>query len=770
MQLYSGIELESIKSQMAALCAFNLGSDKIMECEPSFSPLVLRRENKRIDEALRCTIKYGAMPFYGLKDIRTLLEAARKDILLTPTDFVVVIQHIRACAGVVSYQNKVEEDCDELDDLVSSIHVFKQVQTHLESCFNEYGEILDSASSELKSIRRSLLKIDQEIANEASRFMQKNATSMIDNIVTTRNNRVVVLVKSSDKNSFGGFVHGESASGQASYIEPSSFIELNNRKQSTLSKEQEEIERICRECSAMVSDIAGDCLNNLETCALLDALFAKAQWGKNENALVATLTTDRHIYLKQTRHPLIDRKKVVCNTYRMEDPTRVLLITGPNTGGKTVSLKCLGLAVLMTYCGMPVCAEEAIIPFFDHVFIDIGDDQSVVQSLSTFSAHLSKLAIVSQEATSQSFVLLDELGSGTDPKEGESLAIAILNDLRERQCMVVATTHYGRLKAYGKRHQDILVASVQFDVEKLMPTYHFIEGLSGQSNAFEIARRFNLKESVIKNAEFLKNQQKTEEERLIEHLEQQVVENEQIKERVLQKEQELAALNTKLEDERNRLEKEKDKFQDKIQQEANEYLEQVKEEAAQILDEMRAKQEQGKVHELLEIKNKLAGLEESPEEELHDPRNFKVGDFVELKQSSQIATILSINKNQCTLDLNGITVRSKLDQLRPTHKKRSKPKKVFAVRTEKISSISMECNLIGLRVEEAIQELEKYLDDAKFNRMASVRIIHGDGTGALRKAVHEVLKKDKDVVEFRLGSPAEGSTGATVVLFRGNKT
>lgn len=770
MQLYSGLELETIKTQMAALCAFSLGSDKVMDCVPSFSPLVVRRENKRIEEALRCTVKYGSMPFYGLKDIRALLESAQKGILLTPMDFVVVMQHIRACAGVVSYKSKVEEECEELDDLVSSIHVFKQVQEHLEKCFNEYGELLDTASSELKTIRRSLLKIDQEIASESQKFMQRNAASMIDNIVTTRNNRVVVLVKISDKNSFGGFVHGESASGQAAYIEPSSFIELNNRKQSAISREQEEIERICRECSELVSEIAKDCLNNLETCAILDALFAKAQWGKNEDALVATLTTDRSIVLKSTRHPLIDRKKVVCNTYRIEDPTRVLLITGPNTGGKTVSLKCLGLAVLMTYCGMPVCAEEATIPFFDNVFIDIGDDQSVIQSLSTFSAHLSKLAIVTQEATSQSFILLDELGSGTDPKEGESLAIAILNELRDRQCMVVATTHYGRLKAYGKRHPDILVASVQFDVEKLIPTYHFIEGLSGQSNAFEIARRFNLKESVIKNAEFLKNQQKTEEEQLIEHLEKQVVENEQIKTRVLQKEIEVNQLNEKLIAERNRLEREKDKFQEKLQHEANEYLEQIKEEANQILDEMRAKQEQGKVHELLEIKNKLTGLEDAPiEEEVHDVKSFKVGDFVEIKQSSQVAKLLTINKNQCTLDLNGITVRSKLDQLRPTHKKIVKQKKVFAMKTEKIGNFSMECNVIGLRVDEALQQVEKYLDDAKFNHMTSVRIIHGDGTGALRKAVHEMLKRDKDVLEYRLGSPAEGSTGATVVLFRGYK-
>lgn len=762
----AGIELEVIKNQIASLCAFSLGQEKILSLEPSFSPLILKRENARIKEALACTIKYSSMPLSGLKDITLLLEQAKKGMTLTPLDFVAVIQHIRATRGIVSYMTSVEEKVEELSDLVDSLVIFKKQQEELETCFNDAGEILDGASPELRAIRRSLLKIDGEIQIETNRFMQKHAASMIDNIVTTRNNRVVVLVKASDKNSFGGFIHGESASGQTAYVEPSSFVEINNRKQSLLYQEQEEIEKICWKCSEIVEGIAQDCLNNLETCAVLDALFAKAHWGKKEDACVAELTNDKSIYLKNTRHPLINRKHVVENTYRILDPIRVLLITGPNTGGKTVSLKCIGLAVLLTYCGIPVCAEEAMIPFFDHVFIDIGDDQSVLQSLSTFSAHLSKLADVSQNATSDSLVLLDELGSGTDPKEGESLAIAILNDLRDKGCLVVATTHYGRLKAYGKRHDDILVSSVQFDVEKLIPTYHFVEGLTGQSNAFDIARRYNLKESIIKSAEFLKNQQKTEEDILIEKLEKQAVENQQLKEKLLEQQAIQSKMFKELQNEKEVFERNKEKNIEKAKQEAEAYLQMVKEEAQEILSEMRQKQDTNKYHEVLEVKNKLGLLdeEEAIEEEV---KEFKVGDTIEIKQSHQIAKIVAVNKNQVTLDLNGITVKSSKDKIKHTHKQIAKPKKVFSMRTEKIQSFKLECNLIGLRVEEALPILQKYMDDAKFNHMATVRIIHGDGTGALRKAVHEYLKSDRDVVNYRLGAPNEGSTGATVVTLRG---
>lgn len=767
MAHYQGIELDIIKKQMADLCSFSMGKEKIEEIEPVFSPLLIRRENMRIKEALACTIKYSSMPFYGIKDIRKILSSSLKGMILSPLDCIAVLQHIRGCKGIVSYFKNIEESVEEIQDLVTSLVINDTVKDKLENCFDETGEVLDTASSELRAIRKAKVKCDLEISNEISKFIQKHSASIVDGISTTRNNRVVFLVKSSDKNSFGGFVHGESASGQTAYVEPSSFVEVNNRKLSLNYQEEDEIEKILMECSNIISEIAQDCLNNLETCAILDALFAKAQWGKKEDAVVATCTNEKKIILIKARHPLIDRKKVVCNTYRIQEPHRVLLITGPNTGGKTVSLKCLGLSVLMTYCGMPICCEEAIIPVFDEVFIDIGDDQSVEQSLSTFSAHLSKLAKVTQFATSNSFVLLDELGSGTDPKEGESLAIAILNELRERKCLTVATTHYGRLKAYGKKHEDVLLASVQFDVEKLMPTYQFVEGLTGQSNAFEIARRFNLKESVIKNAEFLKNQQKSEEDKLIEKLELQLIENAQLREELSSKINEENKLLKKLSDEKNEIETQKEKIIDKIKTEAEDYLALAKEEAMEILAEMRSKQETSKYHEVLAMKEKLPNIDETLQEE--DVNHvFKVGDYVELKQSSQVARILTINKNQVTLDLNGMTVKSKLNQIRYTHRRIEKQKKVFSVRTEKINNFKMECNLIGFRIEEAIPVLEKYLDDAKFNKMASVRIIHGDGTGALRKAVHAALKKDKDVKEYRLGTPSEGSTGATVVTLKGS--
>ncbi len=372
----------------------------------------------------------------------------------------------------------------------------------------------------------------------------------------------------------------------------------------------------------------------------------------------------------------------------MRDPKRILLITGPNTGGKTVSMKVIGLFVLMTYVGIPVTAESAVIPFFDNVFVDIGDDQSVVESLSSFSAHIKKQAEIIRSATENSLVLMDEVGSGTDPKEGESLAISILNYLRDVKATCVATTHYGRLKAYGKRHDDIMVASVQFDQEKLEPTYRFIEGLTGQSNAFEIAERYGLPKSIIKYASFLKEQAKSQEDILIERLETQLNETTLKNDELSKKIAEVKALQESLVKERNQLLKEKDEWHKNAQAEANQYIEEA--------------------------------------QHIHVKKN-------QIRPSSHVIPKTKTNTS--------VHIRSH---------------NIYA-------SMSLECNLIGMRVDEGIEKMKDYMDQAKIHGLKSLRIIHGDGTGKLRKAVHERLRNDKSVKEFRLGMPQEGGTGATVV-------
>ena len=769
MALENSLELDVIREQIKQYCAFSLGERILANTKVNYDPLVIRLENARIREALACVIHYDTIPFGGISDISSLLLEAKKGRVLTEQELLSEMRFIEGVKGVLSYWHSLTDlTLDTLKDLFSSLSEHDHVLHKLSACINEYGEVKDNASSALRSIRIEMRRIEHEINEAARKFVAANAGSVVDSIVTTRGGRAVVLVKAAEKNAFGGIVYGDSGSGQASYVEPASFVPLNNRKENLFHEEREEIHKILEDCSAAVGQVADEELANLETLAILDALFAKASWGKAHDGVVAELSEDMSLSITKARHPLIDPKVVVANDYRIVSPKRLLLITGPNTGGKTVSMKVIGLFVLMTYCGMPVTCEEAHIPFFDRVFADIGDEQSVVASLSNFSSHMVKQAEICREADSQSLVLLDEVGSGTDPQEGESLAIAILNDLREKKCMTVATTHYNRLKAYGKRHSDILLASVQFDHEKLSPTYRYMEGLTGQSNAFEIAEKYGLPRGIVKYARFLKSQAKTQEDELIEKLEKQlndaVLREKKLEELI----EENKALKKKLETEEKRLAHDKDVIRAKAEEEAAAYVEETKGKADAILKELR--QQSTKYHEALSYRKNLNALEaKKQEEEVVAGAEYHLHDAVELRSSGQVCEIIRMEKKDITVLLNGREVKVKKNQIRPsTHiiPKHVETSTISMPRLNIFSSMSTEVNLIGLHVDEALEKLDAYLDEVKVHGLKSCRIIHGDGSGALRKAVHKRLAMDRAVKEFRLGAPSEGGTGATVVTMK----
>ncbi len=772
MSLESSLELDVIKEQMKRLCSFSLGIEGIETTVPVYEPLLIRRNNERLKEALEACYKFGPMPFSGIRDIRTVLENAKKGRTLTAQELTNILSVIHGIKSIHAYGEGLKEiNHEHLNDLIESLIIHHKCESVLSSCVNEYGEIKDHASAELASIRRQLRSVDGEIASVVQRFMQSHSNSMVDDIVTYRNGRALVLVKASDKNTFGGLVYGDSASGQASYVEPPVLIAVNNKKQQLQSAESQEIQKILVMCSKEVSSIALEEIANIETCGLLDTLFAKAQWGVQHDGIAASLTEEKNLEILKARHPLIDPTLVVSNNYRIQDPHRILLITGPNTGGKTVSMKIIGLFTLMTYCGMPVTAESALIPYFDHVFCDIGDDQSVVSSLSSFSAHVKKLADTVENATGNSLALLDEIGSGTDPREGEALAIAILNELRQRGTMCVATTHYSRLKSYGKRHDDILLASVQFDMEKLAPTYKFLEGITGQSNALEVAQRYGLSKSIIQYARFLKDQAKTNEDELIERLELQLNQTQKKNEMLDEKLAEIKQYQKQIQEEKVRLQAQRDTLKQQAEEEAESYIEQAKKEADQILKQMRQMQEKSRYHEVLEIRQKLTRQQEViPTDEKEEKHTFVVGDTVEIRSSGQVAIISDIRKKDIIIKMNGREMRVKENQIRPSLRiiPKVKNETIMTVSTGGGLTASMpsECNLIGMHVDEAVETARDYMDSAKIHKIRQFRIIHGDGSGALRKAIHKMLAGDRNVEEFRLGMPQEGGTGATVVKMK----
>ena len=771
MSIEKSLELDVILAQVERYCDFSSGKERVRAITPSFDRLVIQRDNARIKEALACTVKYGPCPITAMSDLRQTLADAKRGRILSPQECLDEMRLIGGIRTAVNYASTlVDIPHPDIGELFDSLIVHERLENDLKRIFNEYGEIMDNASKDLQSIRSSMRRIDGDIASAAAAFVASHSSSVVDSIVTYRNGRAVVLIRATEKNSFGGMVYGDSASGQASYVEPSALVPLNNKRASLIEQEKEEINRILKQCSAWIGSVADEETANIETMALLDEIFAKAKWGRDHDCCAACLSESTALHIEKGRHPLIDPEKVVANTYNLSSTQNILLITGPNTGGKTVSMKVIGLFVLMTYCGMPVPCDSAVIPYFDAIYADIGDDQSVVSSLSSFSAHMCKQAEAIRNATSHSLCLLDEIGSGTDPGEGEALAISIMNELRQRGTMAVITTHYNSLKAYGKRHDDILVASVQFDLEKLAPTYRYLEGFTGQSNAFEVALRYGVPKSIVNYARHLKNQAKSEEDELIERLEKQLNETQLLKQELEEKLKDVEEKEKRLQKENDRLQKQKEQLHSKAQKEADDYVASVKKKADAVLKNIRKNQDHLRYHEALEAVRALNVEQEEDLEEDNTVYTYKVGDAVELKGNSQVCEVLQVGKKEIRISMNGRSMRVRPEQIRPSMhvipKTKNRPE--FSIHTGRniFASMPMEVNLIGLRVDEAMEKMDDYMDSCALHGLKTFRIIHGDGTGRLRKAVHDRLASNGNVKEYRLGMPQEGGTGATIVVMK----
>lgn len=756
------LEYPLVLEEVSRYTQFSLSRELILNLSPQNKPLWVIRENHRTEEAMEFLRIAGSCPMSGMRDIFTPLEKASKDIILGIEELMEVAVFGRGLSLAKAYYQKAEVKKVYLADLFDSIQEHTRVSIEIEKCISPSLEMLDSASSTLKSIRTRYRKALSDREQVTQRFMHQNASKLSDSISAIRNDRVVVLVKSSEKNSFGGLIHGESASGLSTYVEPPVLLDLNNKVSLLLEEEKEEIVRICKELSHLIKPISEDYINALETMALIDSYFARARFGEIHQGRVVELTDDSSIYFKGARHPLIDPKFVVANTYHLESSHPVLLITGPNTGGKTVSLKILGLFCLMGYSGIPVLADEAYCPMFDQIFVDIGDDQSIVQSLSTFSAHLSKLSTICDQATSKSLVLLDELGGGTDPQEGESLAIAVLDYLKHKGVKVVATTHYSKLKEYALKSNDVLMASVQFDMEAMRPTFKYLEGIAGQSYAFEIAARFNLNPSILEQALQLKTEAKSEQALLQEKLERKMIELKQFEETLLSQQAELEELRAKLIKQEELFNQDKEKRLNKAKEEIDQLIETAQEEAQEILDEMRA-QKQAPIHELITKKQQIDAKRLKVKQE-PSLENIEIGDWVKLRSTNQQGQVIQIKKKQIVVNINGIRMEVSTSQV--MRGEAPKTVKQVSIKHETVASVPLELNVIGYRVEEALPLVSQYIDNCLRAKMPFARIIHGHGTGALRQAVHTLLAKQDRIDTYRLGGQGEGGVGATVVTFK----
>lgn len=763
---YDGLQFNEIKQQIADYCCFSNGQQLVMDSYPSFRKLVVKTDLDRLKQALQMTIKQGSMPFAGVYDIVFLVETAMKDGTLNPEELLKIADQCYAVKAIKDYVKLFPEEGELIRELTDTLEANEFTATSITNAINRSGAVNDNASAELRRLRRSITALQGRIAERMNRYINANRQYLQEDIIAQRNQRSVVLIKNNYKNTVEGLQYGQSASGGATYLEPAEMIPLNNELQNLVDSEAREVQRILHALSQEVKKDGVKYLANLDTLALLDSIFARAQWAKEHDAIVADISENMDLIIEKGRHPLIDRRKVVANSYHIQDPIRTILITGPNTGGKTVSLKLIGLFTIMHLSGMAVPCDYASIPIYDNVFYDIGDNQSIEDDLSTFSAHIRNLAFICDNATDHSLVILDELGSGTDPLEGQALASAVLDHFRRRHIYTVATTHYSKLKAYGQHNDDVMLASVEFDQENLKPTYRYLEDSIGQSNALEIAERYGMSSLIIERAHQFKQEQQQPEDRVMENLQQQL---DVVRQRSEQLEIQLQAVA----DEKKELDSQKEEMTRKqhdiledARQRAYEIVEEAREESEEIIEQLKAQQNYS-ISDVARLKHQLSELAEAPqEEEITDDTPLAVGDYVRITLTNQVGEIIAIDKKNATVLCGNTRIRSSLGNLAKTARPQAKKETQARARVQHSGSFKIECNLIGMRVDEALPVLDKFMDDALLANAPFVRIIHGVGTGALRKAVWDRLKKYKFVKKYEVADGASGGSGATVVTLR----
>lgn len=769
-EIYETLEFNAVKLELNQHAACSLGKAIIEQLKMYDNKEELLYQLALTDEASRLIFAYGKAPLGGVYDNSLFYQKAKMDGILYPRDLLQIVSSLEATNAIINYSNENELNTPHFLKLTEQLFGAKNIINEVLRCINYDGEILDLASPELYRIRKSIKNIEVNIQQKMDQLSSLSKDYLSENIVTSRNDRFVLPVKSIYKSKVKGIVHAESASNKTAYIEPESIVLLNNQLAEEKMNEVEEIERILYQLSQMIKKDVHDLQNNQEILAIIDFMFAKGSYANALNCNIATIL-DNYDCLKlcQARHPLIDQNKVVANDIIIQPPYHMLLITGSNTGGKTITLKTIGLLSMMTLSGLAIPVSQASIPFFDMIYCDLGDEQSIEQSLSTFSSHMKKIVEITRDVTSQSLVLIDEVGSGTDPREGESLAQAILDYLHGYKCILAASTHYSELKRYAKAKDFVLCASVEFDLEHMKPTYHLLTGSIGQSYAFEISSRLGLNDHIVANAKEIKEKSLSKEEILLEKLEKEIENNRQLQLKL----QESILLNEKQEKQwrhkNHQFEIEKDKMLEEARKEANLIIDQAKGEVQLVLDDIKNQAKEVKMHVVIDAKHQLDQLKYQENTKViknNDTREYKIGDRVIILSLNREGEVLSLPKNgKLTVSLGGIKMQVGKEEIKYVGPALKTKTKVNSKSIKKVSSGQYEINVIGMRYEEAMAVVDKFLDTALVNNYPHVRIIHGMGTGVLRKGIRKLLDKNKHVVNYRDGGPNEGGLGATLVYF-----
>lgn len=772
------LEFNKIKAEIKQRAVSAAGRDLIDALHPYENPLEATVALEEVDEAVRLMSLKGAPPFEGVYDVRDQISRAGKGSTLNPGALLRIGNILRSARYFQRYVRS-EEEVKELLNVTAGITPLEKLETEIANAISGEDDVSDRASQKLSALRRSIREKNASVKDKVQALVRTHAKYLQENLYTVRGDRYVIPVKAEHKGHVPGLIHDQSSSGQTLYIEPISLVNLNNEIKELLLKEKAEIERILRELSGKVTDNYEAVKRDADIIYYLDGVFARAKYADSIQALKPEIREDGTFNLISARHPLIEQKKVVPSTIYLGEAFTSLVITGPNTGGKTVTLKTVGLLHAMALSGILIPVNEhSHVSFFREIFADIGDEQSIEQSLSTFSSHMTNIVGIMAKADEDSLCLFDELGAGTDPTEGAALAMAILEELKSRSSRVIATTHYSELKAYALRTEGIENASVEFDVDSLSPTFRLLIGVPGKSNAFLISKRLGLSDDIIEKARELISEDTLRFEDLIENLERSNVSARQDAQKSKALLNELKDKEEKLNEKLQTIEQQRQKEIEEAKREARNILREVKEEADSILKSIRRMETGGtssslrqeleknrqRLRDTLEILDTADGERDDGPVSDRVLREMKLGAEFLHKDIGQKVSVLTLpdDKGNLMVQAGIMKINASISDLEVSKEMKKDARAKRKVNLN-LRSVASSIDLRGLDAEEAAYRTDQYLDEAALASLEEVTIIHGVGTGVLKTRIGQLLKKHPHVKKSRPGEYGEGGAGVTMV-------
>ena len=763
--IYQTFEFNKIKEHILEYAKTELAKVYIDELEMFNNPEAIKNALLDLNETSSIIVRFGPLPIHNSANALVLIDLAKKTGLLTPRDLHLIAEDVLTINKISAFLKKIENGYPRIVEITQGFVDLTNLEKEIHRVITNSLSVSDHATTTLYQIRTKLKKVEAELQQKIASIALSYAKYLNDDNITIRDGHFVLPVKTVDKSRINGIVYDVSDSGNTTFIEPLEIVQINNEITALKVQENDEVRKILKALTALVLLQESEIITNNKIIAKLDFLSAKAQYMNEINGEIAECVETQTIELISARHPLIDPRKVVANSFNLNEQEPIIIISGPNAGGKTVSLKTVGLLVMMHQSGLALPIRKGQLGFFKHIFIDIGDNQSLSDNLSTFSAHISQIGEIINAVGGKDLVLLDELGTGTDPKEGEALAIEVTKHLENKHALAMISSHFAAMKEYAFLSPKIANASMIFDEENLSPTYIFKQGVPGKSYALEVASRYGIDAKIIANAKaFLKENSQNSSAELLDILQKKIEEATKLQDELNKREAELDKRAKKLDNDEEIFATKKENMMKDVKEEKEELIANAKKEIEDIISKMH--NSDMKVHEVIALKKELEELEEKQEEEIFN-EDIKVDDYVSIPSMNIFGKVTRIKGNKAHIvSDSGLSFDVSKEKLHIVPKPKVGNTKVrttnydLAINTK----VGLELNLIGMHVDEAKVALTKYLDSVRLKRLGQIRIIHGFGSGALRKMVRDYLDTQKGL-SYRPGGEHEGGGGCTVVIF-----